>query len=180
MSLSASGSVADTITFSIWKGRPYVRELVTPANPQTAGQAAVRSILGAIAKAAKAVLTSFKDGAGFGSAFFQAGRDAAPSGQSWISFLQRYMYGADTGARAGWAALDGTQQGYFTTNAETAGLVDYVPSYPDGTSTSAGEQLYLLAWFAVYSLEYTGFADFAEPETGEVDDFAAYVTQSNP
>lgn len=180
MSLSASGSIADTITFSIWKGRPYVRELVIPSNPQTAGQAAVRSILGAIAKSAKAVLTSFKDGAGFGSAFFQTARAAAPSGITWANFMGKEAYASDSAMRAAWAALSGTEQGYFTTAAATVSLVDYDPSYPDGTSTPAGELLFLLAYFAVNSLEYAGFVDLDAPTSLEVDDFATYVGTSNP
>lgn len=43
MSLDASGSVADTITFSKWKGRNYVRQLVIPANPQTGLQVGQRA-----------------------------------------------------------------------------------------------------------------------------------------
>lgn len=45
MSLGASGSVANTIVFSQWKGRPYVRELVTPSNPNTAKQQSVRAMM---------------------------------------------------------------------------------------------------------------------------------------
>jgi hypothetical protein len=37
-SLDASGSIAGTVTFSKWKGRPYARQLVRPANPRSAGQ----------------------------------------------------------------------------------------------------------------------------------------------
>jgi len=43
MSMDASGSVADTITFSKWKGRNYVRQLVIPANPQSGLQMGVRA-----------------------------------------------------------------------------------------------------------------------------------------
>ena len=43
MSLDASGSIADTITFSKWKGRNYVRQLVIPANPKSGLQVGVRS-----------------------------------------------------------------------------------------------------------------------------------------
>lgn len=180
MSLSASGSVAKTLTFSIWKGRPYVRELVTPSNPQTANQAAVRSILGAIAKSAKAVLTSFKDGAGYGSAFFQQARDAAPSGISWGNFLSKEAYASDGAMLTAWAALTGTEQGYFTAAAATLGIVDYVPSYPDGVTYEAGTLLFLLANFAVNSIEYSGFADFTTPTEAEVDDFALFVGDSAP
>lgn len=45
MGLDASGSVADTLTWSKWKGRNYVRQLVTPANPKSALQVSVRAIM---------------------------------------------------------------------------------------------------------------------------------------
>ncbi len=41
---AASGKVKDTV-FSRWKGRAYIRARVTPANPQTAGQTALRNSL---------------------------------------------------------------------------------------------------------------------------------------
>ncbi len=43
-SLDAKGSVAKTIVFSRWKGRQYVRQHVTPANPQTPLQKSVRAV----------------------------------------------------------------------------------------------------------------------------------------
>lgn len=45
MSLDASGSVAGTLTFSKWKGRGYVRQLVIPANPKTVLQVSTRAIM---------------------------------------------------------------------------------------------------------------------------------------
>lgn len=45
MSLEASGSVAKTIVFSKWKGRPYVRQLVTPSNPKSALQVSTRAVM---------------------------------------------------------------------------------------------------------------------------------------
>jgi hypothetical protein len=45
MSLDASGSVAGALTFSKWKGRNYVRQLVTPANPKSVKQVSVRSMM---------------------------------------------------------------------------------------------------------------------------------------
>ncbi len=44
MSLGASGTLADTITFATWKGRPYVRERVIPSNPQSGAQTGRRSM----------------------------------------------------------------------------------------------------------------------------------------
>ena len=44
MSLDASGTVANTVTFSKWKGRPYVRMRVIPSNPKSGGQVGMRSM----------------------------------------------------------------------------------------------------------------------------------------
>jgi len=44
LSLDASGSIAGIMTFSKWKGRPYVRSLVRPSNPRSGGQVGVRSM----------------------------------------------------------------------------------------------------------------------------------------
>ena len=43
MSLDASGTLAKAIVFSKWKGRPYVRTRVIPANPKSALQTGMRS-----------------------------------------------------------------------------------------------------------------------------------------
>jgi hypothetical protein len=42
-SLDASGSLAKTLTFSKWKGRKYVRQLVKPRNPRSALQTGMRA-----------------------------------------------------------------------------------------------------------------------------------------
>ena len=44
MSLDASGSIAGALTFSKWKGRNYVRQLVRPSNPRSGGQVGIRSM----------------------------------------------------------------------------------------------------------------------------------------
>ncbi len=51
MSLGASGTLADTIVFSIWKGRPYVRERVIPSNPKSGGQVGRRMMMKFITQA---------------------------------------------------------------------------------------------------------------------------------
>ena len=43
LSLGASGTIADTLTFSKWKGRPHIRQRVIPANPQTTEQTKTRN-----------------------------------------------------------------------------------------------------------------------------------------
>ena len=42
-SIDASGSVANTITYSKWKGQNYVRQHVIPQNPQSTNQVNVRT-----------------------------------------------------------------------------------------------------------------------------------------
>jgi len=54
-SLQASGKLADAIVFSRWKGRPYVREAVTPSNPKSAAQVAMRACMRFCAQAWAAV-----------------------------------------------------------------------------------------------------------------------------
>jgi len=44
MSMAASGTLADTITFASWKGRPYVRERVIPSNPKSGAQTGRRAM----------------------------------------------------------------------------------------------------------------------------------------
>lgn len=179
MSINARGSIAGLLTASNWKGIPYLRLLVTPSNPRTSGQEAVRLIFGSIAKAAKAVLTSFADIAGVGSPFFTAARDAAPSGQSWISYLQQVSYGTDGAMQTAWGTLNGTKQGYFTTTATAIGLVDYVPSSNPNPGYVAGMQLFALAYFGSNTLtgavKTAADTAIAGASQGDVDDFGDIV-----
>lgn len=43
-SIDASGTLADTLTFTKWKGRNVVRERVIPSNPQSGPQTGMRSM----------------------------------------------------------------------------------------------------------------------------------------
>jgi hypothetical protein len=45
MSVDASGQFGGAMVFGKWKGRNYVRQLVTPANPKSAKQTGVRSMM---------------------------------------------------------------------------------------------------------------------------------------
>lgn len=44
MSIGASGSFAGAIVAATWKGRPYLRQLVTPSNPKSVAQSAFRAM----------------------------------------------------------------------------------------------------------------------------------------
>lgn len=180
MSLSASGTFANTLTASTWKGRPYMRQRVDPSNPSTAGQVLVRKYLGSISKGARAVLTAINDVQNEGSKFFQDARDLAPAGQSWISFLQKYASDIYGKTITHWAELDGTEQGYFTTNATGIGLTDYTPTLGGNviTGLTAGQQLMALGFFGKDYLSNaicsTAVNDNA-PSSGEVIALANYV-----
>ena len=45
MSLDASGTLANTLVFSKWKGRNYVRERVIPSNPKSGAQIGRRAMM---------------------------------------------------------------------------------------------------------------------------------------
>lgn len=45
LSLDASGTIGGLLTFSKWKGRPYVRTRVIPHNPKSAAQIGIRSMM---------------------------------------------------------------------------------------------------------------------------------------
>lgn len=174
MSLSASGQFGKTLVASIWKGTAYMRQLVTPSNPRTAGQLAVRSILGTLAKACTAVLTSYADMVGVGSPFFIAARDFAPSGQSWISWLQKTMYPLFGAQVTAFAGVSGTIQGYYNTTALTLGLSSYVDVA--GDTHTAGEQLFMLAYYGVTYLGFTIGGGLLTPTNqGAVTDFGELV-----
>ncbi len=45
LSLDARGTLADTLTASVWKGINYIRQRVVPHNPKSDEQTAVRGVL---------------------------------------------------------------------------------------------------------------------------------------
>lgn len=50
LSLGASGSIANSLVFATWKGIPYARVHVIPANPKSAKQQEVRGIFSTLAE----------------------------------------------------------------------------------------------------------------------------------
>lgn len=61
------GKAADAV-FSSWKGRGYVRQRVIPANPNSAGQQAVRNSMAEIVSMWQNISEDLKDGYGVGAA----------------------------------------------------------------------------------------------------------------
>ena len=60
MSLGATGTLAGAITFGSWKGRPCVRERVTPSNPKSGGQVGRRAMFTFLSKAWAALSSADK------------------------------------------------------------------------------------------------------------------------
>lgn len=179
MSLSASGTLGKTLTASIWKGQPYMRLRVIPINRNSVGQQTVRSVLGTLAKACRAVLTASNDVEvpAVGSQFFVDAVAVAPAGQSWISYLQKVSNSEFAANKILFDALDPTHDGYWETTAGTLGMSAYIDKA--GVTHSAGEQLYLLGKFATSYLGYTAWATTQDAAVQvEVTAFGAYVQTS--
>lgn len=115
MSLDASGSIAGAITFSKWKGRNYVRQLVIPANPRTAGQQAARAAVGAGGR-----MTSFMEKE---SPAQVALNEDAPSGQSgagyWVKLQSQKFEQSETDYSN---VTYADEKGYFDAAAATLGI----------------------------------------------------------
>jgi hypothetical protein len=164
MSMAASGAFGGTLVFGTWKGRPVVRQLVTPANPQSTDQQAARNAVRVL---------------GVGQHFCSATsmlRDAetetdkvlltaaAPSGQAWNGFLVKEAIGASLAtyeaATAAYAALTGPQKTAWD-NAAGA-LVPPIPAVVqkgeggvDAAAVTAGAAFY----HYVYGLYAAGIID---------------------
>jgi len=95
MSLEASGTIGQALTFSNWVGRSYVRRYTIPSNPQTSGQMDNRnrfSVLGTITQwAARNSQTTGTEA----KTVQQYLTEAAPSDQRWNGFLLRMMNSGD-------------------------------------------------------------------------------------
>lgn len=177
MSLDASGTIAGVLTASKWKGRNYMRIKTNPANPKTPAQLAVRSILGTLSKIAVAVLRPAEDTNGIGSAFFLKARELAPSGQSWISWLQKALNSKFSTLISGYNGIESSVKAFYEEEAGDIGLTQYIDV--NEVTHKAGEQLFVLAFFAVNYLGYTGFSTGIETATAlEVEALAEYVNKS--
>lgn len=138
LSFGASGSIAKTVVFSKWKGRPYVRRHVIPANPQTAAQTLTRNIFtfsSNVWKASPTILRSPWDR--FATGQVLTGRNAfiGKNVQLMRSETDVLLWLGSPGAKGGLAftsiALTPTSQGFDVTNS--------VPATPTGWTFTAGQ-----------------------------------------
>lgn len=157
MSLEASGSVYGALTFAKWKGRPYVRSLVIPSNPQTTLQTDARNQMRVAAYAQRGMnLTALKyPGAPVTDKALWTSN--APSGQAWNGYMVKTMIGVSganyAAAQAAYAALLAADKTAW--QAEALVVIPGVPSIPQdapggvaGVALTAGEAFFIYCWGA--------------------------------
>lgn len=94
MSMDARGKFGNTLVFSGWKGRPTVRQLVTPSNPQSANQQISRNRMRVTAAAQAWANTSTLIESGRIQTDKAEIQFSTPSGQAWNGTLVKAMIGA--------------------------------------------------------------------------------------
>lgn len=170
MSLDASGSIAGAITYSKWKGRNYVRQLVIPANPRTTGQQAARAALGSGGRMASFMQTE--------SDAQVALNEAAPSGQSgagyWVKLMSERYETSDTDYNN---VSNATEKGYFDTAAATLGILPITIPGDTPVTVPAG----LILWNGYSAMNHVDdtIAPTASVDASEAN-IATFVTALAP
>lgn len=156
MSMSASGKFGGAMVFATNKGRNVVRQLVTPANPRTSSQIAVRNKLAVAAAIQKQANRATEVHASLTIRDEMAYRAAAPSGQTWNATVTAQVIGAGSAkyAAAG-TAYAAANAGNWNTAALALGQPFAALSLPNpaggaNVTVSAGEQ-YFRAQYALYT-----------------------------
>jgi hypothetical protein len=85
MSIDASGTYKDCLTFSIWKGRNYVRTWFRPTNPKTDAQQAQRTMMSDAVAAWHGLYSGTKD------AWDVAARDVYPPISGFNYYVMQYL-----------------------------------------------------------------------------------------
>jgi hypothetical protein len=162
MSMQASGTLGDTITFD---KRGFVRNRVIPANPQSDAQGNVRQMLLGVQKA----LTKL------GATVIAAVKTVAPTSYRWNSFLLQQALGANSSefeaSRTAFNALAPSEKALWETEAADAGLVEQVIPYATDPAISPGLALFVVAR-ALFALGIN-VAD-GTPGAANADDWADY------
>jgi len=162
-SMEASGAYGGALVFAQRMGKPVVRKLVTPSNPNAASQETSRNrvrVFGAIQRflnqtALVASGQTDTDKTRIGA--------VCPSGQRWNSYIVDQGVGSGgvnyTAAVAAWDLLDGTAQGAWDT---AAGALTPAINTVKQTEAGGGEITPMEAgkvWFiAQYTLYLMGLA----------------------
>ncbi len=121
MSMEASGAFGGALVFGKWKGRPTVRQLVTPSNPQSANQTISRNRVRVTGMAQHEVRLSTQKKTGETLTEKALLMAAAPSGYAWNGYLTDSMIGSGgltyTAAQTAYAALTAPQKTAWDTAA---------------------------------------------------------------
>lgn len=173
-SLDARGKFADALVFSSWKGRPVVRQLVVPANPQSVDQQVARNIVrafGAIQAFINNVAPTFVYDDGTTTPFTLKDTliAAAPAGYAWNGNLVKMGIGAQQitydAAVAAWAGV--TDKAAWTTAA--GNLVPAIPAVAqigeDGVpeaNMAAGEVFFIMS-YTLYAMALAVVLDEVPP-----------------
>jgi len=147
-SVSASGAYAGTLVFASWRGRQYVRELVTPSNPRTIGQETARNRMRVTGAAQRWVNANMQIHAGLTLTDKTEIVAVTPSQYAWNGYLVDQMIGTGginmTAADAIWAGLSGAEQTAWDNAAN--GLTTLMPAVAQtiaggaaGTPKSSGQ-----------------------------------------
>jgi hypothetical protein len=136
MSMEASGTVGNTITFD---RRGFVRTRVIPTNPQTDTQGNARQKLLAVQKALRFL----------GATVIAAVKSLAPTSYRWNSYLVAQVIGAGSAdfdaAATAFAALGSTAIGHWDDEATSLGLTAQSIPYASDTAISGGLALFAVA-----------------------------------
>lgn len=109
MSMDASGAFAGALVFTKWKGRPCVRQLVTPANPMTIDQETARNAVRVLGAGQSFANSTTQKRSGETVTDKAELITLAPAGQAWNGFLVKSAIGTGQvnydAASALWTAL---------------------------------------------------------------------------
>lgn len=154
MSMDASGKFGGALVFGKWKGRPTVRKLVTPSNPQSANQTTIRNAMRCLGAGQHFANLTALLRAGEAITDKAELQSLAPSGQAWNGFLVKSAIGAGEiaylAATAAFAALTAPQRTAWDDAA--AALVPAIPAVAQSvTGGGAGAPLSAGAVFFHYA-----------------------------
>lgn len=138
MSLTASGGFASAMVYQSWKGRPTVRQLVIPANPQTADQQTARNYVRVTGAQQRWVNLSTMKGPARLITDRQLWIDNSPATFAWNGYLTDRVIGPDAqtifDSDAAFALLTPTEKSAWSTSATalTPPILDVVQVGPFG------------------------------------------------
>jgi len=137
MSMDASGGYAGAMVFAKWKGRAYVRQLVTPANPHSADQEAARNKLRVASNGVYWAQRTALMASGETELDRVLIEAEAPAGQAWNGTLVKAAIGAGAAnfaaAQTAWTALASGEKTAWSTAAAAL-----TPPIPATAQTAAG------------------------------------------